>query len=60
MQDPSDDIKKLEKERFRNRCINVAWLIFIFSPFLFLYILWLPTGISNLLTAWEFLKSLIE
>lgn len=57
---PPDDAERIERQRFRNRCINVAWLIFIFSPLLFLWLAWLPTGLTNIQATLQYLVSLFR
>ena len=61
MEDSPDEIEKLEQKRLRIRRFNVAWWIFLLSPFVILGIIWAPTwAVRNLEVFLQFLGHLPE
>lgn len=54
---PPDDVERIERQRIQNRWMNVAWLIFIFSPLL---IIWSPSAIANFQSTVQFLINLFR
>lgn len=54
---PPDDVERIERQRIRNRWVNIAWLLFIFSPLL---IIWTPRGIANFQATAQYLFDLFK
>lgn len=60
MATPPDEFENIERQRLRNRYVNIAWTIFIFSPAFLLWLFWLPAVIGRAKAVLDFIVDLFK